>query len=464
MEKLRVGFLPISMKLLNDNRPEIRTELESFAKTILSELKGAGLEIVEAQLSCISEEFEKAVRLFIEKSVDAIITLHLTYSPSLESAIILSKVKIPLIIFNSTPSFSLGPDQNPDDITYNHGIHGVQDFCNILIRNDKKFFIESGHWKESDVVYRIKKRVIQAAMAKRFLSSRTGLIGKPFTGMGDFQMPFDLIEDNMGVKIIKCDVPDIFEIYKYINETEIDTEVDIDRSRFVFSKNLDIELYRDSLKTGLALRKWIEKNNLSAFTMNALSFNFSSKLPVIPFLESSKQMTNGKGYAGEGDVLTATLLSSIIGVFPESVFTENFCPDWKRDSIFLNHIGEGNFKIIKDKPLLVSKNYAISDSKDIVVLMGTYKPGNALLISLAPGYENKMRLIIANGEMLETETADNMNNTIHGWFKPEIPLEDFLTNYSLIGGTHHCVLVYSDNSQDIEQFGHMMGWEINKIC
>ena len=40
-----------------------------------------------------------------------------------------------------------------------HGIHGVQDMCNLLVRNKKQFFIEAGHYKESDVIERVINRV-----------------------------------------------------------------------------------------------------------------------------------------------------------------------------------------------------------------------------------------------------------------------------------------------------------------
>lgn len=465
MNKLKAGFLPVSMKLLNDSRPEIRSKLENFANTISGALKAEGLEIIKAPISCVSEEFEKSIKSFEKEFVDAIITLHLTYSPSLESAILLSETKIPIIILNTTPSFSLGPDKVPEDITYNHGIHGVQDFCNIIGRRNKKFFIESGHWEESDVVRRVFKRVAQASMARRFLNSRVGIISKPFAGMEDFQVPFEILKDKFGMQIISSDVNEILGYLESVKDKEIDSEFEYDQSRFNIGGNIDTVLYRDSIKTGIALRKWIEDNNLDAFTMNALSFNFKSKLPIIPFLEASKQMTEkGRGYSGEGDILTAVLLSSVNKIFPGSVFTETFCPDWKSKSIFLNHIGEGNYKLIKDKPVAVSKKYAIADSRDVIVLAGSYKAGKAVLVDIAPTSENTFRLIVSNGEMIKTGPVDNMNNTIHGWFKPEMDINDFLSNYSLAGGTHHSILVYTDSSNDIEQFGKLMNWKVTKIC
>ena len=39
-------------------------------------------------------------------------------------------------------------------------------------------------------------------------------------------------------------------------------------------------------------------------------------------------MARGIGYAGEGDLFTASLVSSLLSVFPETSFSEMFCPDW----------------------------------------------------------------------------------------------------------------------------------------
>ena len=62
----------------------------------------------------------------------------------------------------------------------------------------------------------------------------------------------------------------------------------------------------------------------------------------MPFLEISRLMERGIGYAGEGDVLTAALVGALMKVYAETTFTEMFCPDWKGNSIMLSHMGEIN--------------------------------------------------------------------------------------------------------------------------
>ncbi|MCJ7473420.1 MAG: hypothetical protein MUP02_11595, partial [Actinobacteria bacterium] len=183
-------------------------------------------------------------------------------------------------------------------------------------------------------------------------------------------------------------------------------------------------------------------------------------MPYIPFLEASKKLAEGTGYAGEGDILTSSLTHSIMKSYPEATFTEMFCPDWKNNSIFISHIGEGNYNLINGRPRLISKKYALVDFKDVVVAVGGLKPGKACMVDIAPGPDNTFGLIIIEGEMLEIKGKDNLNATIHGWFKPGNDINKVLSEYSKAGGTHHKILVYGDAVSNISGFGEMMGWKV----
>ena len=76
--------------------------------------------------------------------------------------------------------------ENTGWIMYNHGIHGVQDMCNMLIRRGKDFIIEAGHIEISSVLDRIARHIKGAKMANQMRNARVGRIGEAFVGMGDF--------------------------------------------------------------------------------------------------------------------------------------------------------------------------------------------------------------------------------------------------------------------------------------
>jgi L-arabinose isomerase len=97
-----------------------------------------------------------------------------------------------------------------------------------------------------------------------------------------------------------------------------------------------------------------------------------------------------------------------------------------------------------------------------VYVAGRFKAGKFVLVDLLPLEPLKKgtyRLIIAPARMLEVRGKDSFTRSIHGWFKPEMPVEVFLAEYSRAGGTHHLGISYGLEVDTVETFGVMMGWE-----
>jgi L-arabinose isomerase len=239
----------------------------------------------------------------------------------------------------------------------------------------------------------------------------------------------------------------------------VQAELAADCERFT-GEALRTEAHIRSVRAGLAVRRWIERENLSAFSMNFLAITQASGVPVVPFLEASKAMARGIGYAGEGDVLTAALVGAIASVHPDTTFTEMFCPDWESNRIYLSHMGEMNLNLSAEKPVLKETPFPWTDADAPVIAVGRFRGGEAAFVDLAPGPDGSFTLIVAPVQMIDIAGADNMDGSIHGWFEPRMPIADFLAEYSRSGGTHHAALVYGDVAGEIARFGEMMGWRV----
>ena len=94
---------------------------------------------------------------------------------------------------------------------------------------------------------------------------------------------------------------------------------------------------------------------------------------------------------------------------------------------------------------------------------GRFKKGEVIYVNLAPKPDCKFSLILSKGEMLDIDNTDKLANSIHGWFRPSMPVADFLENYSKVGGTHHAALVYGDVLKELRCFGELMGWKVVEI-
>jgi len=457
MNKPKIALLPLYIKLYDDIWPEARERVDAFYCTIADELEKRGLEVERTQVCRIRPEFEAAVRAFEQTEADAIVTLHLAYSPSLESADVLAATELPLIVLDTTPTLDFGPSQHADEILYNHGIHGVQDMCNLLVRNGKRFWIEAGHWAESDVLDRVVEDVKAARIAKRLRNAKVGAIGKPFDGMGDFRVPADDLRRTIGIDAIFVDPQQAGNAFDSISDERVDREMALNARRFQVGR-MDPETHRQSTRTDLAVRDWIARNELTAFTVNFMEVTRASALSCMPFLEASKAMERGIGYAGEGDLLTAALVGALLSVYPDTSFAEMFCPDWKNNGIFLSHMGEMNLRVAAGKPELMEKDFPFTDAGSPVVAYGAFRDGQAVYVNLAPGPNETYSLLLSPVNMVDPEANESMVGSIRGWFQPVPPVADFLSAFSEHGGTHHGAVVYGDAIRVLKRLGAIMGW------
>lgn len=462
MNKIKIGFLPLYLKLYDECCPQLRPKLEAFAETIRAEYGKRNVEVISTEPCRLKSEFAEAVKNFENAQVDAILTLHLAYSPSLESSDILAETKLPIVILDTTPDFEFGFDQKAEAISYNHGIHGVQDMCNLLIRNGKRFMIEAGHWHESNVIDRTMQHLKACRMAGAMRRARVGIIGEPFAGMGDFAIDFDVLEKTIGMEVVSLDCRRLKKSLEDIPEEMIDAEIKNNLEDFVEGE-YSVQAMRNTAAVSLAVRKWLDDEELDGFTVNFLNVTKSSGIPVVPFLEASKAMSRGKGYAGEGDVLTAALTAALLTVFPETTFTEMFCPDWQGNRIFLSHMGEVNPDLCAGQAVLQEKPFPFTDADNPVVATGCLKSGDACLVNLAPGPDETYTLIAAPVKVCDSKGEEAITGAIRGWFEPGMPIADFLTSYSKLGGTHHLVLCYSADEKAIEVFAENMNWNFKII-
>lgn len=457
MTKPKVGLLPLYIELYDNSWPELRTRVDGFYNQIASALHDRGLEVSTVPVCRVKPEFESAVRKFENEQVDAIVTLHLAYSPSLESSAALASTTAPIIVLDTTPTYSYGPEQDPQELFYNHGIHGVQDMCNLLLRNHKPFEVVAGHWQKSDVLDRVAALARSARLAGSMRRARVGRVGPAFVGMGDFALPPEKLRATLGIQTIEADPALTGSLLTQVDDRAVEAEMASDRERFVV-KDLDPEVHRRSTRAGLAIRLWLEKEKLTAFTVNFMSVDKASGLPAMPFLEASKAMARGIGYAGEGDVLTAAFVGALASAYPDTSFTEMFCPDWEGEQIFLSHMGEMNINLTVTTPTLEERPFPFTDVGNPVVAVGCFRAGEAVLANLAPGPDDDYSIIVAPIVMQEVTGSDRMADSIHGWFKTSLPVDEFLAEYSRAGGTHHSALVYGKVAEEIVSWGKLMRW------
>ena len=452
---MKIGLLPLYIQLYEECAPAYHDPAQRTADAAAEALRKCGFEVESTALCHVKEEISAAVRNFEAAGCRVLVTLHAAYSPSLEAIDALAGTKLPIVVFDTTPDAEFGFDFG-GKLMLNHGIHGVQDMCNMLLKRKKRFVIRAGHIGDAKFMARTKRAVLAAAAAYKMTHARVGSVGGVFPGMGDFQVP----EGTFGMTVVPyADDPE-----RAPSAAEVEREMAADRRNFAVSPELTETVHRRTTECCLKLRKWIAAEKLDGCTVNFLGRPYELGLPAIPFLECSKAMARGIGYAGEGDVLTAAFCGALMTIFPRTTFSEMFCPDWNGNRIFLSHMGEVNLALTARKPFLAERVWKFGGDARVALATGCLQDGGAVLADLAPGPDGKFTLIAA--EVTLTVQNDAALTDVRGWFAPPagLTVAEFLEAYSRLGGTHHVVLSYDGDVEILADFAHLMNWDFQKVA
>ncbi|MCC6697107.1 MAG: hypothetical protein IT365_15880 [Candidatus Hydrogenedentes bacterium] len=451
----RVGLLPMYLELYDRVLPEMRPAFSPFLAEVRDQFQRRGVHVLQESICRTQDEFAAAVNRIEHADVDILVTLHLAYSPSLESVDVLARTSLPLLLLDTTMDAAFGVGTDSKRIQYNHGIHGVQDLASALLRRRRTFSIVAGHWRISALFDRAVSHVRSAAAARALRRMKVLRIGESFKGMGDFYVEEDELKNRLGIEVLQADTRPMTRAAGEIPEDEVIEEVQADQRRYAVE--VSDEVHRRSVRAGLALRRVTDAAGCGACSFNFLAFESNREpLSTPPFLGASKMMAERYGYAGEGDVLTAALVGGLARSYLVN-FTEMFCPDWEGNAIFLSHMGEFNPECAEGTVSLVEKDFPFTEALNPAILVGAMKQGPAVLVNLAPGPDDTFRLLAAPVDIQpDTDRAD-MRQIVRGWFRVPTDVAAFLEWYSTNGGTHHCALVHDASLEAIADFASYCG-------
>ncbi len=461
MDRPRIGLLPLYLALYDESLPALRGEQAAFLERVAAGLRESGLDVGVAPICRVRAEVDAALARFSGDPPDLLVTLHLAYSPSLESAEALAAQDLPILLLDVTPDEDFGPGVDPQALLRNHGIHGVQDLASVLRRLGKPFRVVAGHAASPAVLSRAADHARAARAARAMRSMRALRVGAPFAGRGDFAVE-DAALARLGIAVRKIGAGDLLADAAAVGEADIDAEVERDRTSF--DADLPLDVHRRTIRACLALRRFLERGRFGAFSMSFLAFDEAEgPLCTVPFLEACKAMARDIGYAGEGDVLTASLVGALAAGFGGTTFTEMFCPDWKGGSVFISHMGEFNPEVAAARPRLYEKPFPFTRARNPACIACAPRPGPYTFVDLAPGPGGSFRLIAAPVDVLGDGTHPAFRDWLRGWMRPRVPLASFLEEYSRLGGTHHAALVAGEHAEAMEAFAGLLGIEFAGI-
>jgi L-arabinose isomerase len=458
-QKAKVGMLGLMLELY-DMWPELKVQEAAFA----NELVGALSPFAEVEFPGVcntKEQVDTAVRAFEAAGKDIILVVLLTYAPSHIALQALLHTPLPILIFNTQKLIGIDLNTLSDETTQNHGMHGVQDLTNVLLRARRAFHLVTGHYQDKGALTELEAWCQAARAVKMLRRMRIGQIGYAMEGMGDFGLDETAFLSQLGVQVHHIAMKALATKAQEAPQALIKDLMDEDRSRFEIASDITPDEHAASLRLEWALRETLQTGKMQGFTYHFLAVGEEGWLETVPFLAAAKLLGEGYGFGGEGDVTSAAAVSLMNVLAGEANFTEMFTMDFAHDAVLMMHMGEGNWKLARmDEPvrMLRSTLKLVPTKFDPLLLAFSLKPGDVTLTSLTTTAMGKLKFVVTEGQVLDFPYIKDMARPSYK-FSPNGKLEDFLTRYSLAGGSHHQALAYGCWARTMEKVAALLGIE-----
>jgi L-arabinose isomerase len=459
----RIGILGIMQDLYDDMIPGIAQRQAGYAAEIAEQLSSVG-EFIPAEPIKYREDAERVMSEFERAGLDGVLVVMLTYGPAMRVARLLSESRLPICLANIQPEPNVTPAWDMADMTYNQGVHGAQDTANAMVRAGRRFQVLTDEWRSESFRADVGRWARAAAAVTRWKSLKVAIFGYAMNDMGDIRVDESALVRSLGPEILAVAPGDMYRGMQVVTDDQVADVIAAEDAQFEIDPRLSAAEREDHARMQVAIKAILDDRGFGAYTAHFDAIGEDGRFSRLPLAAASTLMANGYGYAAEGDVLTACLVSAGHELIGDAHFTEMYAMDFPSDSVLMSHMGEGNWKIARsDRPVkLIKRPLGIGRLEDPPTFLFQYQPGPATLATLVSLEGERFRLVVAEGENLDSQELPALEMP-YGQFRPASGLRACLNGWLSAGGPHHEVMNLGHHAASWKVFCQLTGIEFVQV-
>jgi L-arabinose isomerase len=458
----RIGLLGIMQELYDEMLPGITERQSAFAR----ELAGALSDVADVEFTGAARDrrqIEERLHELEATGVDGLLVVNLTYGPGMRVTRALTQSALPICLANVQPVAGVTAAWDMGDLTYNQGIHGLQDTANALVRAGRSFHVVTDDWRAPRFAEEIGVWARAAAAVTRWRQLKVAVFGYAMNGMGDIRVDVHALLRVLGPQVDALATGDLARAAAAVDPADVARLIAFEDARFEIDPRLGAEEREDHVRMQLGLEQLLRAGGYGAYSTHFGAIAEDGRFSRLPLAAASSLMAQGIGFGAEGDPLTAALMCAATDLFGETQFTEMYAMDFPTDSILMSHMGEGNWALAReDRPVkLIKRPLGIGGLADPPTFLFQYRTGPATLATLVSLGGEAFRLVVSEGEILDTEELPALEMP-YGHFRPSSGVRDCMDAWLRLGGPHHQVLNPGHHAQTWRAFCALAGIEFKQ--
>ncbi|WP_245929924.1 L-fucose/L-arabinose isomerase family protein [Allonocardiopsis opalescens] len=452
------------MQALYDHMiPGITERQAGYAQEVADRLGGIAEFVVGPPVKSRADA-ERVMRGFENDELDGVLVVMLTYGPAMRVARLFNENRLPVCLANIQPEPSVTPAWDMADMTYNQGIHGAQDTANAMVRAGRAFDVVTEDWNTDAFVHRIDRWARAARAITAWRSLRIGVFGYAMNDMGDIRVDENALLRALGPEIGFIAPGDLWRGMAQVPADAVSELMGWEDGRFAVDSALSAEEREDHARMQLAIESILTNRGCLAYSTHFDAIGEDGRFSRLPLAAASSLMAKGYGYGAEGDALAAAMVYAGHQLVGRGHFTEMYAMDFPTDSILMSHMGEGNWEVARsDEPVrLIKRSLGIGKLDDPPTFLFRIQPGPATLASLVSLGGEKFRLVVSEGEVLDSQPLPALEMP-YGQFRPATGLRRCMDGWLTAGGTHHMVMNLGHRAEDWRVFCSLAGIEYHPV-